>query len=283
MSESPVSPQQFLARFWGVRGSISCPGPTHARYGGHTSCVEVRCGDRLIILDGGSGLRCLGDVLGAEHPIEGDMLLTHSHIDHIIGIPFFQPFFQSKSAFRLWAGHLDHGSGGLRAALGGFMQAPLFPVPPQVFDAALEYRDFDPGATLELGDGVRIRTAPLNHPNNATGYRVEFGGRSICYVTDTEHVPGEPDQNILGLIAGADVMIYDSTYTDAEFPEHVGYGHSTWQEGVRLAEAAGVGRLVIFHHDPSHTDDIMDTIAEEAAAMRPGTVVAREGMTLSVA
>jgi phosphoribosyl 1,2-cyclic phosphodiesterase len=128
---------------------------------------------------------------------------------------------------------------------------------------------------------VVVRTAPLNHPNRATGYRVEYNGKSICYVTDTEHAPGKPDENILRLIKGADIVIYDSTYTDEEYPKYVGWGHSTWQEGVRLCDKAKSGRLVVFHHDPTHDDTFMDGIAAAAAKARPNTVVAREGLTLS--
>ena len=119
----------------------------------------------------------------------------------------------------------------LRRVLGEFMMAPLFPVPPQVFRARMEYREFKAGETLRPADGVAVRTATLNHPDGATGYRVEYGGRSVCYLTDTEHVPGAPDRHILELIAGADLVIYDSMYTDAEYDTYVGWGHSTWQEG----------------------------------------------------
>jgi phosphoribosyl 1,2-cyclic phosphodiesterase len=128
---------------------------------------------------------------------------------------------------------------------------------------------------------VTLRTAPLNHPNRATGYRIEYQGKSICYVTDTEHVPGAPDANVLSLIDGADLVIYDSTYTDEEYPRFKGWGHSTWQEGARLCDAAKAKRLVIFHHDPAHDDAFMDGIAADAERVRPGTVVAREGLTLS--
>jgi phosphoribosyl 1,2-cyclic phosphodiesterase len=128
---------------------------------------------------------------------------------------------------------------------------------------------------------VRLRTAPLNHPNGATGYRIEYGGQSICYVTDTEHKEGQRDQAIVDLIRDSDIVIYDATYTDDEYPKYRNWGHSTWQEGVRLCDAAGAKRLVIFHHDPSHDDAFMDGIAKAAEAMRPGTVVAREGMVLT--
>jgi phosphoribosyl 1,2-cyclic phosphodiesterase len=128
---------------------------------------------------------------------------------------------------------------------------------------------------------VRLITAPLNHPNGATGYRIDFGGRSLCYVNDTEHVEGRLDRNILELIDGADLVIYDSTYTDEEFPKYRNWGHSTWQEGVRLCDKAGAEQLVIFHHDPSHDDAFMDEVAKAAEAARPGTLVAHEGLVLT--
>ena len=125
-----------------------------------------------------------------------------------------------------------------------------------------------------------INTAPLNHPNRATGYRIEYGGKIVAYITDTEHQAGRPDQNVLSLIQHADVMIYDATYTEEELPFHIGWGHSTWQEGIKLADAAGVKTFVIFHHAPEHDDAFMDRVAAEAHAARPGTLVAKEGMIL---
>ena len=274
MSSSP-----FRVRFWGVRGSIACSGPRTVRYGGNTSCIEVRCGERLLIFDGGTGLRYLGHTL--KDAVDADLYLTHTHFDHVCGLPFFKPFFDPKNRWRLWAGHLAEGMT-LRRVLGEFMMAPLFPVPPQVFRARMEYREFKAGDTLRAGDDVAVRTATLNHPDGATGYRVDYGGRSVCYLTDTEHVPGAPDRNILELIAGADLVIYDSMYTDAEYGTYVGWGHSTWQEGVRLCKAAGVKKLVVFHHDPEHTDEVLDGIGRQVEKELPGSVIAREGLVLEL-
>jgi len=273
--------RQFEIRFWGVRGSIACPGEAHQRYGGNTSCIEVRCGDRRLILDAGTGLRALGDALTADGSDQDiDIFLTHTHHDHIAGFPFFSPFFDKSYRFRIWAGHLRPPLS-LHQVLCQYMAAPLFPVPPEIFSADVTYQDFKVGSDLTPFDGVRLKTAALNHPNGATGYRIEFAGKSVCYVTDTEHVEGKPDENILALVAGADIFIYDSTYSDEEFPKYVSWGHSTWQEGVRLSDRAGVGTLVIFHHDPSHSDDRMDEIAAAAEKARAGTIVAREGMVLT--
>ena len=271
----------FSVRFWGVRGSIACSGPRTARYGGNTSSLEVRCDERVLLFDAGTGLRYLGHSLPIADTIDADLFLTHTHFDHVVGLPFFKPFFKSQNRFRLWAGHLVEGMT-LRRVLGEFMMSPLFPVPPQIFRARMEYREFKAGETLRPAEGIAVRTTLLNHPDGATGYRVDYGGHSICYLTDTEHVPGAPDRNILGLIAGADLVIYDSMYTDAEYDAYVGWGHSTWQEGVRLCRAAGAKRLAVFHHDPEHDDDMLDGIAREVEKELPGSIVARDGLVVAV-
>ncbi len=162
------------------------------------------------------------------------------------------------------------------------MQPPFFPVPLDIMHACIAFNDFAPGDLIEPGEGIVIRTAALNHPGGAVGYRVEYGGRAACYVTDTEHVPGAPDKAVLDLIAGADLVIYDATYTDEEFERFRGWGHSTWQEGVRLCAAAGAARLVAFHHDPDHDDAALDGIDAELRAARPGSLVAREGMAIDL-
>jgi phosphoribosyl 1,2-cyclic phosphodiesterase len=268
----------FSVRFWGVRGSIACSGPRTARYGGNTSSLEVRCGDELLLFDAGTGMRYLGKTLEGAR-LEGDLFFTHTHFDHICGLPFFRPLFEPQNHFRLWAGHL-RGAMTLKRVLAEFMMSPLFPVPPEVFRASLEYCDFNAGDTLTTVKGTRVRTAPLNHPDGATGYRVEHDGRSVCYVSDTEHVPGSLDRSVLGLIAGADLVIYDCMYTDDEYRRYVGWGHSTWQEGIRLCKEARAKRMVVFHHDPDHDDDILDGIAREVEKALPGSVVAHEGLVL---
>ena len=268
----------FTVRFWGVRGSIACSGPRTARYGGNTSSLEVRCGDELLLFDAGTGMRYLGKTLEGTR-LEADLYFTHTHFDHICGLPFFRPLFDPQNHFRLWAGHL-RGAMTLRRVLAEFMMSPLFPVPPEVFRATLEYHDFNAGDTLTTAKRARVRTAALNHPDGATGYRVEYNGRSLCYVSDTEHVPGSLDRNVLGLIAGADLVIYDCMYTDDEYRRYVGWGHSTWQEGIRLCKEARAKRMVVFHHDPDHDDDVLDGIAREVEKALPGSVVAHEGLVL---
>jgi phosphoribosyl 1,2-cyclic phosphodiesterase len=270
----------FFVRFWGVRGSIACPGPDTAVYGGNTPCVEMRCGEHLLIFDAGTGLRELGAHIVGDGITDADLFLTHTHMDHVAGFPFFCYAFKEGNALRVHSGHLE---GGLttEGVLRQFMSAPLFPVPVDIFSAKVSYHDFRAGDAMEPKPGVSVTTASLNHPQNATGYRVDFGGKSICYVTDTEHRREGPDENILRLIDGADIVIYDGMFTDDEYPAYEGWGHSTWQEGARLCETADVGTYVIFHHFPERTDDDLDRIAEQAEATRRGTVVAREGLTLA--
>jgi phosphoribosyl 1,2-cyclic phosphodiesterase len=271
----------ITVRFWGVRGSTPTPGPRYHRYGGNTSCIEVRCGSHLLILDAGTGLRELGLALASEGELDADLLLTHTHLDHLVGLPFFGPLYDSAHRFVLWAGHLAP-ERTLAGVLHDFMADPIFPVPPSRFGARVEYRDFRAGQSFEPREGITLTTAPLRHPNRATGFRIGYRGRSVCYVTDTEHIVGERDAKVMELVRDSDLLIYDCSFTDAEFPQYQGWGHSTWEEGVRLAEAAGVGKLVIFHHDPSHDDATMDEIAASAQRARPGTVVSKEGLILEL-
>jgi phosphoribosyl 1,2-cyclic phosphodiesterase len=268
----------FTVRFWGVRGTVPCPGSSTMRYGGNTACVEMRCGSQQLIFDAGSGLRQLGREMAASgEPANAHLFFTHTHMDHVIGLPFFRPAYDPRNRFQFWSGNLSGQGRRLEDVLEQLMETPFFPVPLDIMQAAIAFHDFTPGELIEPGDGVVVRTAALNHPGGAVAYRVEFDGRSACYVTDTEHVPDTPDQSVLDLIDGADLVIYDATYTDEEFERFRSWGHSTWQEGVRLCEQARARRLVAFHHDPDHDDEALDRIAAELTRLRPGSSVAREG------
>ena len=271
----------FKVKFWGVRGSIACPGPKHITYGGNTSCIEVSMGGQRIILDAGTGIRELGHWFLRRGMTRASLLLTHTHWDHINGFPFFAPAFHSDCTFDVMAGHLGNGVG-IRDVLADQMAHPYFPVPLGIMKAQINYADFNAGDSFDLSPAVHVRTAALNHPDGATGYRLEYNGKAVCYVTDTEHVPGKPDQAILALIEGADLVIYDSTYTDDEFPTKVGWGHSTWEEGMRLCRATNVKRFAIFHHDPDHEDSIMEEIDANAREQWSGAFVARENMVVPI-
>jgi phosphoribosyl 1,2-cyclic phosphodiesterase len=277
-----MSSQQLTVRFWGVRGTLATPGPATIRYGGNTSCVEVECGRRNVIFDAGTGIKKLGDHLSARGgAVDADIMFSHVHMDHIIGIPFFAPFYGAQHRIRLWAGNLLP-KGRLEVAVRAMMSTPLFPIQVDAFKAELQFRDFAAGDLLDLGDGIKAHTGMLNHPGGAVGYRLECAGRSVAYITDTEHRSHELDPTVLSLVRNADLMIYDCTYTDEEFPAYVGWGHSTWQQAVRLAKAGGVNRLAIFHHDPDHDDAFLQKVEVAASKAYPGAFVAREGLVLQL-
>ncbi|MCE2673195.1 MAG: MBL fold metallo-hydrolase [Microcystis sp. 53598_E5] len=274
----------FQIKFWGVRGSIPCPGSETVRYGGNTSCVEMQVGRERLIFDGGTGLRLLGQSLMAESPVKAHLFFSHSHWDHIQGFPFFIPAFIRGNTFKIYAVPSPNGVT-MKQRLHDQMSHPNFPVPLQIMRADLEFYNLEMGETLNYGD-VSVETRPLNHPGEAVGYRVNWQGLSAAYITDTEHFPDRLDDNVLALAWQADVMIIDATYTDEEYndPKYskVGWGHSTWQQAVKIAQAAQVKQLVLFHHDPGHNDDFLDRIGEEARKIFPETILAREGLLIEL-
>lgn len=270
--------RDLFVRVWGARGSLPTPGPTTLRYGGNTLCVEVRCGPHTLILDGGSGLRGLGASL-AGAALDADILLSHTHLDHVCGLPFFRPMFDRHASLRFWGGHLAPPEG-IETALLRAWQAPLMPDLQNEFRAQISYHDFRPGDRLTPHPGLHVDTIGLRHPGGSIGYRIAWAGASLCYITDTEHPADGPDPALARFVAGADAMIYDASYTDEEYAARVGWGHSTWRAGVALADAAGVGTLILFHHEPGHDDAMMDAIAQHVARQRPGSLVAAEGMEL---
>jgi phosphoribosyl 1,2-cyclic phosphodiesterase len=197
-------------------------------------------------------------------------------------LPFFAPIYSRHTTLRIWAGHLTQ-EGGIEPVLRAGWSAPVMPDLGEAMRARLSFTDVEPGAPWQLQPGLDVVSCRLNHPGGATGYRITWNGVSICYVTDTEHLASGVDPALREFAAGAGLLIYDSSYTDAEYETRVGWGHSTWRQGVALADAAGVGQLALFHHDPAHDDDFMDQVGVAAAAARSATVVARDGMVLTLA
>jgi len=277
--------------FWGVRGSIPTPGPNTVQTGGNTSCVELRAGKAILVFDGGTGLRLLGKKLLKETPLVAHMFFSHVHWDHIQGFPFFEPAFAQGNVFHLYGG--NNVSRTLEETLAGQMDHPNFPVHLTAMDAKMTFRDLQEGEGVDIADGlggnVRVTNATGNHPQGVYAFRVEHGGRAFVYATDTEHYEGRIDDKLVHLARRADLLVYDSQYTPEEYLGTAGtggakrgWGHSTFAEGAKLANAAGARRLVLFHHDPTQTDDAVREKERRAQALFPNATAAYEGLVIEI-
>ena len=301
-------------RFWGVRGSIPVPGPQTNRYGGNTSCVELEAeGCAPIIIDAGTGIRRLGKELAQREFREGrgtaHLLISHTHWDHIQGLPFFSPLYTRGNRLHLYARRRDTH---LRAVFASQTDGPYFPVSLDELRADVEFHELGDSHAFEIGP-ARVRCTRLNHPWIALAYRVEVGGRSVVYASDTapftdilfEHefighppAPGEaidPDkasalgamrQALVELCRGVDLLIYDTQFTPEEYRQKPHWGHSTPDDAISVAREAGVRQLCLYHHAPHRTDDEQDAILasyQQAVAGKGLTLVAaQEGMTIDV-
>jgi phosphoribosyl 1,2-cyclic phosphodiesterase len=262
-------------RFFGVRGSIATPGANMSS-GGNTTCLEVRAGETRVVLDAGTGLRALGDERMASGIRETTILLSHLHWDHVAGLPFFTPVYVPGHRVEIASG--PNGVMPLDRAIRELFRPPFFPVAFDDLRGAVITRELRANERFAIGE-ISIEMARLNHPDPVYGFRLEHDGHAIVFATDTEHFACV-DPTLAKLARGADILIYDAQYTPAEYPSKVGWGHSTWQAGVELARAAGVGQLVLFHHDPSRTDAQLAALEADAHAALPGTIAAREGLEL---
>jgi phosphoribosyl 1,2-cyclic phosphodiesterase len=254
----------FYFRFWGVRGSIASPGPDTQKYGGNTACVEVRAGDQIIIMDGGTGLRRLGSMLMEEpNPKVLHIFLSHLHWDHIQGIPFFLPAFIKGNQVTFYGERKQTQS--LKDILEAQMHSPNFPVPLSVMQAHIEFVEIKADQTFTFDDEVVVKTGQMNHPNGCLGIRVDYQGKSVVYATDTEHDPKGPlDSNVLKLTDQVDALIYDSMYTEEEYHAgKIGWGHSTYTQAIRIARKAQVKNVYFFHHDPENNDLLLDARLKE--------------------
>jgi phosphoribosyl 1,2-cyclic phosphodiesterase len=250
-------------------------------FGGNTACVEVRGPNgEIVIFDAGSGIRELGEALVKEanrSPLSIHLFLSHFHWDHIQGLPFFPPIYNPANSITIYS---SHHSAPLREALSGLMSPPYFPVRFDSLPARIELVELKAN-TLVVGP-LCVNAFPVNHPQGACGYRVVCSGATLLYVPDREHGIPELDLLIREQAHGADVLIHDSQYTPEEYEQRKGWGHSTWLETVRVAQDAGAKRLVLFHHDPSHSDSMIDEITGKARLLFPNTWAAKEGWTIEI-
>ncbi|MBX7101072.1 MAG: MBL fold metallo-hydrolase [Myxococcaceae bacterium] len=269
-------------RFWGVRGSVPSPGPNTARYGGNTPCVEMRAGGHQLIFDLGTGVRVLGEQ--SPRPLNAHVFVSHYHYDHLQGLPFFTPMFDPRNQF-VFHGP-TRGTRTVKDVIEEQMQQPFFPVTAQmVFRAQSAYEPIAEGQTVTIG-GITVQALEVNHPGGNLSYRIEFGGRTVVYATDAEH--GKDDDRLTAFAKGADLFIYDAMYSEEEYrgqsggPPKLGWGHSTWQHAITMANAAQVKQLCLFHHEPVRTDAQLDAIMRQVKKVRPDAVAAKEGQLISL-
>lgn len=285
----------YTVTFWGTRGSIPTPGPHTVRYGGNTPCVALEAEGQLVILDAGTGIRALGAQLVERQngSIRAEILLSHTHWDHIQGLPHFKPFFAAGNEVRIRAS--QQGAATLETILRLQMHPAVFPVPLDALSARLTVEQVAPGE-FEVGPFL-VRAMRLRHPGTTLGFRLtpRGGGASLAYVTDNElgrggdyDLPPGWRREFVEFLAGADVVIHDAMYTPAQLEHHRGWGHSTYEEALQVVADAGAPQLVLFHHEPEHDDVAMDGVTVDARELadRLGVttevVAAQEGMQLTL-
>lgn len=269
----------FTFTVLGARGSWPVSGPDMLVYGGSTTSFMIPLGDNVtVLIDAGTGVAAVDDLDTAE-PQRYHMFLTHYHLDHIQGLQFFKPIYREENTFTFYGVPPDAMS--LEDAIGGIYRAPWFPIPLAETPSSKEYVDLD-FAPIEIGP-LRITMAKLTHPQGATGYRIEGPRATVVIATDHEAGDAEVDDNLVAFAAGADYLLHDAQYTPEEHHElYEGWGHSSWQDAVNLAERAGVGQLILTSHDPSRTDEALSRLIELAAARFPATLAASEGLHLAI-
>jgi len=279
-------------KFWGTRGSIPVPSPETLRYGGNTTCVELRADGEIIVLDAGSGIRPLGVALDREfqtRPIKLSLLITHAHWDHIQGFPFFKPGYDSKNEIRIFG--FDGAGATFREIMTEPMRSPFFPITMRELSARMDINKLNE-MKFSLGK-LDIHAAFVNHPGVCAGYRIFTSSGSVAFLPDhepyefflhaargkqlspeeTKEIAAEQHVALVQFLRGSDILILDSQYTDQEYKTHIGWGHGSISSAVALAIEAEVQTLLLFHHDPSHNDEMLDTMVESARqiAMKSGS------------
>ena len=295
---------------WGVRGSMPCPGAETVVFGGNTACLEIRAGERLVIIDAGTGIRLLGAKLmsagNIKGPVNADIFITHTHWDHIMGFPMFTPLYVPKTKLRIH-GPVSSEEDTLESIIGTQLSYKFWPVRQSELAAKIEY-DQVKETTLDLGDGLMVLTKYLNHPILCMGYRLEYQGKSIVTAYDHEPFrnlfptdpqdPGydeaaaeegeaaaqEENEKVQNFFKNADILIHDTQYTSEEFAKHLGWGHSSYDYAIDTAQKAGVKNLILFHHDPNSSDERLEALEKKYQAQTAGTglnvIMAREGLSM---
>ena len=276
-------PHTYKIRIWGARGTVQTPNAAKLRFGGHTTCVAGAVGDDdYVVLDCGSGMRLMGAETAksrGDAPTRYHVFMSHYHLDHLEGLPYFQPLYNAGSHV-IFHG-FDSGGRSIQHVLETYMAPPYFPVRLSEVPARVDYVKAD-GQAFEVND-VTVRQLPLTHPDGSLSYRLEHGDRSLVMATDHEHGEEATDQELVRFADGTDYLIYDATYIPTEYERlRRGWGHSTWYAAVQIALAARVGTLVLFHHHPEYTDPELEEVCRVAQAEFPNTRIATQGMELEI-
>jgi phosphoribosyl 1,2-cyclic phosphodiesterase len=280
-SERGMTDPKFQIKLWGTRGGLPVSGAEFQQFGGNTTCFEICCGNHSLLFDAGTGLPVAGRAMQLDGIKDFTLFFSHFHYDHVIGLPFFVPLYCGETSLRVWSGHTG-GTMTTRQMMSEFMRAPFFPIGPEMCCAHIDSQEFRPGAVMLPHPEVTLRTGMLNHPGGAIGYRVEFEGKAVAIITDTEHQPDTLDPAVLALIHGVDLFLYDSTFEDDEMERFRGYGHSTWQQGIRLAKAAGAKRVGFVHHAKFRTDTDLLRIEATAQSEFPGAFCGRDLQVIDI-
>ena len=279
MSDAP----DIIFRVWGSRGSIFAGGADHNTFGGDTTCFSIETDGRFLIVDAGSGLRALGqELMNREEvpPEEIDLLLTHLHIDHICGLPFFAPLMSGKTKVRLWNSVYPDPET-LRGALSRGLAPPIFPIDTTVWDT-LEVRVPEAGARVALGPDSMARAFPLHHPDGACGWRVNSAGRVVVVASDHEYGNPSIDAQVAYYARFADMLVWDASYTEDELTTRRGWGHSSWNRGLKVGAKVGAASMLMTHHMPERTDAELISMERAAQALARKTMFAREGLVITL-
>ena len=273
----------MLARFWGVRGSTPTPQTENMRYGGNTSCIELRTdSDEVLILDGGTGIRRLGTKLEKEfghRPIRGHIFFSHFHLDHIQGIPFFSPLYDPKNHFTFY--FADRRDAQLVLdAVAGIMGSPYFPVDMSNLPCKRDYVRLLEGKLTVANTSIDV--LPLNHPQGSFGFRVMQNGRALTYCTDVELGVDWSDSNVRKLAQDSEFFVVDAQYTPEELPAHKGWGHSSWKQAVDIGTDANARQIALFHYNPNHEDKDIEDMLQQAKNFHPNVIGAWEGLEVTI-
>ncbi|MDP4840112.1 MAG: MBL fold metallo-hydrolase [Alphaproteobacteria bacterium] len=271
--------------FWGVRGSYPCWGKHCTQIGGQTSCVSATLANARhsrIIFDMGTGMIDLGKELLDQGIKHITVIVSHFHLDHLMGLAFFKPIWDEGTTLTFYSPHLSKGLDLETILKTKLFCPPLFPIPFQEVPATCVFKTFQTGDSLNLSKDTTLKTLNLNHPGCATGYRLEHGNKAFCYITDHEHSAEFNEDQMLRFVQKADLMVFDTMFTPEDSKTYVTWGHSSWQSAVDVAQKAAVKRLALFHINPHYDDDKLLKIEKEAQALFPCSFLAREGSSIDL-